>query len=128
MAAVGYGGGHMNDRQGQRWIGIGGLGFVALALVLVAVVPMPPSVTASSASLAAHYAKSKEGIYLAGGYITMAAVVLAIFWFAHFRAILAAAPGARRLAAAALAGAIVFGASGGMAAGHDFVLSDAARA
>jgi hypothetical protein len=114
------------DKSEQRWIGIGGLTFVVLALVLVAVVPMPPSVNASSASLASHYATSKQGLFFAGGFVTMAAVVVVMFWFVYFRDLLATAPGARRLATAGLAGAIIFGASGGMAAGHDFVLSDAA--
>jgi hypothetical protein len=114
------------DNSEQRWIGIGGLMFVVLALVLVAVVPMPPSVNSSSASLASHYATSKQGLLFAGGFVTMAAVVVVMFWFVYFRDLLASAPGARRLATAGFAGAIIFGASGGMAAGHDFVLSDAA--
>jgi hypothetical protein len=71
-------------------------------------------------------AKSKQGLFLAGGFVTMAAVVVVMFWFVYFRAFRASAPGARRLATAGLAGAVIFGASGGMAAGHDFVLSDAA--
>jgi hypothetical protein len=54
------------------------------------------------------------------------AVVVVLFWFVYFRDRLASAPGARRLANAGLVGAVIFGASGGMAAGHDFVLSDAA--
>jgi hypothetical protein len=114
------------DKSEQRWIGIGGLAFVVLALVLVAVVPMPPSVDASSARLTSHYAKSKQGLFFAGGFVTMAEVVVGMFWFVYFRDLLASTPGARRLATAGLAGATIFGASGGMAAGHDFVLSDAA--
>jgi hypothetical protein len=110
----------------QLRIGIGGLVFVVLALVVVALVPMPPGVNASSASLALHYAKNKHGLFFAGGFVTMAAVVVVMFWFVYFRDRLASAPGARRLANVGLAGAIIFGVSGGMAAGHDFVLSDAA--
>lgn len=110
----------------QLLIGIGGLVFVVLALVLVVLVPMPPSVNASTASLALAYGKNKHGLFFAGGFVTMAAVVVVMFWFVYFRDRLASAPGARRLANAGFAGAVIFGASGGMAAGHDFVLSDAA--
>jgi hypothetical protein len=115
----------MNQSE-QRWTGIGGLSFVVLALVLVSLVPMPPSVNASSARLASAYASSTQGRFFAGGLVTMVAVVILMFWAVNFRALFSSGPGARRLATAGLVGAIIFGASGGMAAGHDFVLSDAA--
>jgi hypothetical protein len=107
-------------------MGVGGLAFVALAIVLVAVVPKSPSLHASAAELTSHYTKSKQGMYLLGGFVTMAAVVVGVFWFWYFRDLLAVVPGARRLASIGFAGALIFAVSGGIAAGLDFVLSDAA--
>ena len=108
-----------------RWIGIGGLVFVVLAVVLVLVTPSPPAIHASAAKLASHYTKSKQGLFLAGGFVTMGAVVVGGFWFWYFRELLAGVTGGRRLATVGFAGAVLFAAGGGLAAGLDFVISDA---
>ena len=108
-----------------RWIGIGGLVFVVLAVVLVLVTPSPPAIHASAAKLASHYTKSKQGLFLAGGFATMGAVVVGGFWFWYFRELLAGVTGGRRLATVGFAGAVLFAAGGGLAAGLDFVISDA---
>ena len=113
-------------RNEQRWMGIGGLAFVVLAIALIAVVPNTPDVHASAATLASHYSKSKRGGFLAGGFIVMAMVVIGVFWFWYFRDLVAADARARRLATVGFAGALLFAASGGLAAGFDFVSSDAA--
>ena len=113
------------DRNEQRWIGIGGLAFVVLAVALMAVVPQAADIHASAAKLASHYTKSKQGPFLAGGFVTMAAVVVGVFWFWYFRDLLAMVEGARRLATVGFAGAMICATSGGMAAGLDFVISDA---
>lgn len=113
------------DRNEQRWLGIGGLIFVVLAIVLIVVTPKSPALHASPATLLAHYKKSKQGLYLLGGFVTMAAVIEGLFWFWYFRDLLAAITGARRLASVAFAGAVLLAAGGGLGAGLDFLLSDA---
>ena len=113
------------NKDELRWMGIGGLVFVALAVVLIAVVPKSPDLHANSAVLASHYSKSKQGPYLLGGFVTMAAVVVGLFWFWYFRDFLAAEEGARRLASVGFAGAVVLAVGGGLAAGLDFLNSDA---
>src|SRR5579871_4495266 len=115
-------GGSMETKE-QRWLGIGGLVFVVLAVVLIAVTPSAPAVHASSAKLASHYSKSKQGQFFAGGFVTLAAVVLGVFWFWYFRELLAGVAAARRLATVGFAGAVIFAAGGGLAAGLDFVIS-----
>jgi hypothetical protein len=115
----------MNENE-RRWIGIGGLIFVVLAVVLVLVVPSMPDVHASSAKLASFYTTSKGSRFLIQGFLTMAAVVVGGFWFWYFRDLLAEVPGARRLATVGFAGALIFAVSGGIGAGLDFVIFDAA--
>ena len=113
------------ERHEQRWIGIGGLVFVVLAVALVVIVPTPPAVHASAAKLASHYTKSKQRAYAIGGFVTMAAVIVGAFWFWYFRDLLAAVGRARRLATVGFAGALIFATGGALIAGIDFVLSDA---
>ena len=110
----------------RRWMGIGGLIFVALAIVLIAVAPNTPAVHASSATLTSFYTKSKQARFALGGFIIMAMIVVGVFWFWYFRDLLASAASARRLATVGFAGAVLFAVSGGLGAGLNFVMSDAA--
>jgi hypothetical protein len=114
----------MNEKE-RRWIGIGGLIFVVLAVMLVLVVPSVPNVHASAAKLASFYTTSKGTRFAIQGFLTMAAVVVGGFWFWYFRDLLAEVPGARRFATVGFAGAVIFAVSGGIAAGLDFVIFDA---
>jgi hypothetical protein len=113
------------QRNELKWMGIGGLVFVGLAVALIAVVPKSPDLHASAAALAAHYTKSEQARYGAGGFVTMAVVVVGVFWFWYFRDLLASVAGARRLATVGFAGVLLFAAGGGLGAGIYFVLSDA---
>jgi hypothetical protein len=115
----------MNDKE-RRWMGIGGLIFVALAVALVLVVPSMPDIHADSVKLASYYTNSRGSRFAIQGFLTMAAVVVGGFWFWYFRDFLAEVPGARRLATVGFAGALIFAVSGGFGAGLDFVTSDAA--
>lgn len=115
----------MNSRT-QRWLGIGGLIFVVLVVLTVVLVSSPPSIHASFAKLASYYDKGKQGAFLARGFVTVAAVGVGTFWFWYFREWLVANVLTRRLATVGFAGALIFAASGGLAAGLDFTVSDAA--
>lgn len=117
--------GRIVSGQTQRWLGIGGLVFVALLIVTIFLVPSPPNVHARLAKLSSYYVKGKQANFLARGFVTMAAVGVGTFWFWYFREWLAANALTRRLATVGFAGALIFAASGGLAAGLDFTVSDA---
>ena len=111
----------------KRWIGTGGLTFVALLVIVTAVVSTPPDINANAAKLVSYYTKSRQTNFGLAGFMTVATVVLGGFWFWYFRELIAAPTAvARRLATVAFTGAVIFAAGGGLSAGLDFVLSDAA--
>jgi len=113
----------MNARS-QRLVGVAGLVFVALVAASILVLPNGPDGHASAAKTVAFYSKHKSAAGVTAHLIVLA-VVVGLFFFWFFRDYLVATTGAKPLATTAFAGAVVFAASGGVAAGSYYTLSDA---
>lgn len=112
------------DARSQRLVGVSGLVFVALVAASIIVVPNAPDAHASSATDVAYYTAHKSAVS-ATAHLIVLAVVVGLFFFWYLRDLLATTPLTKRFATIGFAGAVVFAASGGVAAASYYTLSDA---
>jgi hypothetical protein len=115
------------DLSLRRWIGIGGLVFVALIVVSVIMTGSnAPASNASVAKIVSFYHQHKTNA-LVSAYLLELAVFVGLFFFWYLRGLLVADGADRTLATLSFAGAVIFGVSGGIAGGILWALSDAAN-
>jgi Domain of unknown function (DUF4386) len=110
----------------QRLVAIGGLVFVVLVAASIVVSPNPPDAHASVTKVVSYYHNHRHGVLVESILITLA-VFVGVFFFWYLREHLSTNGTNRSLATAGFAGALLFAASGGIAAGTDVALSDAAN-
>jgi hypothetical protein len=113
----------MQDARSQRWLGVGGLVFVAL-IVLTGVLYSPVTTHASAAKVIASVHQHKGALTVSAFAIGLA-VFEGLFFFWYLRDYLCDVATNRRLATIAYAGAILFGASGALNAGMRLSMADA---
>jgi hypothetical protein len=101
----------MGDARMQRWVGIGGLVFVALVVVTVFLLPSLPGNGASATQVAAYYHDHKSAVGV-NAYLIGLAVFVGIFFFWYLRDLVATVETNRRLATIGFAGALVFAVAG----------------
>ncbi|HTR70080.1 MAG TPA: hypothetical protein VMH41_07610 [Mycobacteriales bacterium] len=106
----------------RRNIGLGGLLFVVLFVISSVIAPQPSSRTSAS-DAAAKYA-AHTGALAINVYVTVLAIAVGLAFFWYLRDLLAETPAVRALATIGYGGVILFAASGGLAAGVEFALSD----
>ena len=108
----------------RRWIGLGGLFFVVLVIVAVALTSSVPDNTASAAKVWSYYSRHKGANYVSG-YVLEAAVIVGLVFFWYLRNWLIDAGADARLTTLGFAGAVVFGVSGAVGGGMKFAMADA---
>jgi hypothetical protein len=114
---------HIVDRNLRRWVALGGLLFVVLAIAAVALITSAPDNTASAAKVLSYYTQHKNSGYVTA-FLLEAAVVVVLWFFWYMRNLLVDAGADARLTTLGFAGAIVFGVGGGIGGGMKWVMSD----
>jgi len=114
----------MHEARSQRLLGIAGLVFVALFIAASSVAGTTPDVHASAAKIIAFYHQHKTAVEIQAWIIELAILEgVFFFWFLRDRVCVVAAN--RPFANVGFAGAVLFAASGGIAAGLYFCLGEA---
>ena len=103
------------DLNMRRWVAIGGLVFVVL-LGLAIVLFSLPGTQGSAATIANSYADHRTAVGISA-YLIAAAVLEGVFYFWYLRDVISTTESNKRLATIGFAGALLFAASGGLAAG-----------
>jgi len=114
----------MQAARSQRLLGVAGLVFVALFIASGSIAPQSPNSHASAAKVIAYYHEHKTAIFVQA-YIIQVAILEGIFFFWFLRDRLSVFAPNRPLANIGFAGAVLFAASGGIAAGTLWCLADA---
>jgi hypothetical protein len=115
------------EKTVKRWVGYGGLVFVALVVLATLVAPEPPSSNATAADVISVYHQDRFAYY-AKAYLIVIAVIVGLTYCWYLRGHLARVPANRRLLTVAYAGAIMFAVSATVGAGMTLALVDASRA
>lgn len=114
----------MNEARAQRFLAVAGLVFVALFIASGSIAPQTPNSHASAAKVIAYYHQHKSAVQVQA-YIIEVAILEGIFFFWFLRDRLCVVAANRPLANIGFAGAVLFAASGGIAAGTLWCLADA---
>jgi len=107
----------------QRWTAIAGLAFVVLVAASIFVLPNVPDSHASAQKDVAFYHAHRTATGVSAHLIVIA-IFVGLFFFWHLRDLLTLTPSAKRFATIGFAGALLFAASGGVAAGSFYALND----
>ena len=112
----------MDQRREQRWLGIGGLVFVAI--LLVAVFTTPNKDSHLSAADAVKFFQDHKTAVQVSAWFTALAIVVGIFFFWFLRRHLATGESRWGLENVGFVGGVIFGVGGGIAAGLKLALAD----
>jgi len=112
----------MESVRARRFLAVGGLVFVLLLVVSIAVVPNISS-HASAAKITSFAHDHKTGLRVSAIAIVLA-IVVGLFFFWYLRDYLSTAASGR-VENVAFAGAVLFAVSGGVSAGYQLTLADA---
>jgi hypothetical protein len=107
----------------RRWVGLGGLGLVAVLLATILASPKNPDATAGPAKVALFVHQHRGGLYL-NAYLTSLAVLIAASFLWYLRDVVAPALPGRRLANLGFAGGLMFLVGGILSAGTSFAMAD----
>jgi hypothetical protein len=113
----------MNPRM-QRMLAGSGLIFIALIATSIFILPNPPDSHASSSTAVTYYHAHKTATGVAA-HLILLGIFVGLFFFWYFRNLIATTTTTKHLATIGFAGAILFAASGGVAAASYYTLSDA---
>lgn len=108
----------------QRWTALVGLVFVALVVASISVLPNVPDAHANAPKVV-NFFHAHRTAALVDAYLIVIAIFVGLFFFWHLRDLLATTALTKRFATIGFAGALLFAASGGVAAGAFYSLNDA---
>jgi hypothetical protein len=114
------------DNRLRRWVGVGGLGLIAVLLVTVFATPSTPDSTASAVKVAVFVHQHRNGLYL-NAYLTSLSVLIGAVFLWYLRHVVAPDSPGQRLANLGLAGGLLFLVGGIYSAGAAYAMADVAK-
>ena len=111
------------SERGARAVAVAGLLFVVLIVASIFVAPGTPNAHATAAKVVSYYQNHKGGVRVEA-YVIGLAVFVGVFFFWYLRDWVCSVAENRQLATIGFAGALLFAASGALAAGIYWALAD----